>query len=308
MTANRLRAVVVGPLVLALFAASVGLQVARDRAFDTDQPAEQVLYVQSPAVVKRLALSYQALAADVYWMRALQHFGAARRVTQQEKRFDLLYPLLDMATALDPYFNIAYRFGSIFLAEAPPGGPGQPDKAILLLKKGIEAMPEKWQYYQDIGFVEYWARRDYKAAAEWFERGSRVPGAAWFLKPLAATTLAQGGERRASRAIFQALAASSDNDWMRDDAQRRLRQLDAMDAIDALTRAVEVFKQRGGTAPFTWPRLAAAGIVRGVPRDPDGTEYELGPWSGDVSLGPDSPLRPLPDDRPGPPPAPAPRP
>jgi hypothetical protein len=290
-----MRPAVVLPIVAALFACSVGLQVVRDRAFATDQPAEQVLYIQSPAVVKRLALSYQALAADVYWMRALQHFGNRDRATEQQKRFELLYPLLDMATTLDPYFNIAYRFGAIFLVEPPPRGPGQPDKAIALLQKGIEAMPEKWQYMQDAGFVEYWGRGDFKAAAHWFERGSHVPGAPWFLKPLAATTLAQGGQRSASRAIFQALAASSDDDWLRNDAKRRLRQIDAMDAIDTLKRAVGIFKERGGAAPFTWSRLVGAGILRGIPRDPDGTEFSLGPWTGDVTLGADSPLRPLPD-------------
>jgi tetratricopeptide (TPR) repeat protein len=306
MSGRGTRAVVALPIAAALLASSVGLQMARDRAFGTHEPADQVLYVQSPAVVKRLALSYQALAADVYWMRALQHFGNRQRVTEQQKRFELLHPLLDMATTLDPYFNIAYRFGAIFLVEPPPRGPGQPDKAIALLQKGIEAMPEKWQYMQDAGFVEYWGRGDYQEAARWFERSSRVPGAPWFLKSLAATTLAQGGQRSASRAIFQALAASSENEWLQNDAKRRLRQLDAMDGIDELQRAVAVFKQRGGTPPFTWPRLAAAGILRGIPRDPDGAEFALGPWSGDVSLGPDSPLRPLPDESHGGPPAPRP--
>jgi hypothetical protein len=302
MTRRGLRAAVVLPIVAALLASSIGLQIARDRTFG-DQPAEQVLYVQSPAVVRRLALSYQALAADVYWMRALQHFGNSKKVTRQQKDYELLYPLLDMATSLDPYFNIAYRFGAIFLSEPKPGGPGQPDKAIALLQKGIEQMPEKWQYMQDIGFVEYWGRRDYKAAAAAFERGSRMPGAAWFLKPLAATTLAQGGQRSASRAIFQALAASAETEWMRNDARRRLRQLDAMDGMDALRRAVAVFRERGGQAPFTWPRLVAAGLVRGIPHDPDGTPFALGPWTGEVTLGETSPLRPLPDEGPGRPPA-----
>ena len=46
---------------------------------------------------------------------------------------------------------------------------------------------------QDAGFVHYWWRHDYKAAAEWFKRASEVAGAPWFLKSLAATTLAEGG-------------------------------------------------------------------------------------------------------------------
>ena len=85
-----------------LLAAAVVLQVARDRAFGTDVPAEQVLYVQSPEVARRLALSFDALAADVYWIRALQHFGGTRKATAQERNYELLYPLLDMATGARP--------------------------------------------------------------------------------------------------------------------------------------------------------------------------------------------------------------
>ena len=291
--------------VAALFlAAAVVLQARRDRAFGTDVPAAQVLYVQSPEVAGRLALSFDALAADVYWIRALQHFGGTRRVTEQDRNYELLYPLLNMATGLDPKFNIAYRFGSIFLAEPKPGGPGRPDLAIKLLEKGMQASPEKWQYMQDAGFVHFWALRDYKGAAAWFERGSKIPGSAWFLKSLAATTLAQGGHRSTSRTLFKAIAESSENDWMRKDALRRLRQLDAMDAMDELRQIVAAYRQRGGSPPLTWPALVRAGYLRGIPTDPDGVVFALGPWSGDVSLGEDSKLAPLPDAPAVPPPVP----
>jgi hypothetical protein len=278
-----------------LLAAAVTTQVQRDTRYATDQPAEQVLYVQSPEVARRLALSYDVLAADVYWIRALQQFGKTRKTTEQDRNHALLYPLLDMATGLDPYYNIAYRFGAIFLSEAKPAGPGRPDLAEKLLLKGLAAQPTKWQYMQDIGFVHFWAMHDPKGAAEWFERGSRVPGAAWFLRPLAATTLAQGGQRSASRTLFRAIAESGENDWMRKDAQRRLRQLDAMDAMDDLRRVVVAYRQRGGSPPFTWQVLVRAGYLRAIPTDPDGFVFALGPWSGDVGLGEGSTLAPLPD-------------
>ena len=50
MSRRGLRALVTLPIVVALLAGSVGLQIARDRTYGTDTPAEQVLYVQSPAV------------------------------------------------------------------------------------------------------------------------------------------------------------------------------------------------------------------------------------------------------------------
>jgi hypothetical protein len=281
-----------------LVAAAVAMQIARDRTFHTDTPAETVLYLQSPEVARRLALSYDLVAADIYWIRALQVFGAAKRVTEQDRNFELLYPMLDMATGLDPQFNIAYRFGAIFLSEGKPAGPGRPDLAEKLLLKGLAANPTKWEYMQDIGFVHFWAMRDYKGAAEWFEKGSRLPGAAWFLKPLAATTLAKGGHRSASRTLFKILHETGESDWIRKDAARRLRQLDAMDAIDQLRRVVGVYRERGGAMPVTWDSLVRAGYLRAIPLDPDGVAYSLGPYSGDVGLGEGSPLAPLPVEPP----------
>jgi hypothetical protein len=284
-------------IVTALIAATVAIQVYRDRHYRTDQTAEQILYIQSPEFMKRLVLSYDALAADLYWIRALQHFGGPRIRGEKDPKFELLYPLLDMATSLDPYFNLAYRFGSTFLSHGRPTGPGRPDLAIKLLEKGLRTQPQKWQYMQDAGFVHDWANQDYRAAAEWFERASRVPGSPAWLKSLTAVTLVQGGERATSRLIFRALAESAEDKWTRDDAARRLRQLDAMDQLDALRNVVAVYRARGGAVPMTWQSLAAAGYLRGIPADPDGFVYVLGPWSGDVSLDEKSTLLPLPVEK-----------
>jgi tetratricopeptide (TPR) repeat protein len=289
---------VLGLLAVAvLLALATSVQVVRDRQFATDRPAEQqLLYVQSPTVMKRLTLSYAGLAADVYWIRAIQYFGSMRRSTDPNKSYALLYPMLNIATTLDPRFNIAYRFGAIFLSEAKPGGPGRPDQAIALLEKGIAVMPDKWQYDQDLGYVHYWARHDYESAAQWFRKASEVPGAPWFLKPLAAHTLAMGGDRSTSRMLYTALAESPENAFMQNDARRRLRQLDAMDGVDALHAKIEAYTQRGGQAPFTWQRLVEARVVPGVPVDPDGFPFELGPYTGEVRVNDKSTLLPLPTE------------
>ena len=127
----------------AALACAVAVQFARDTYRPRATPAalEATLYVRSPAALQRIVLGFDALAADVYWIRAIQHFGGARLSTTGRRDYSLLYPFLDLATTLDPYFTIAYRFGSIFLSEAYPGGPGRPPQAIALLQKGIAAQP-----------------------------------------------------------------------------------------------------------------------------------------------------------------------
>ena len=280
---------------LVLLAGATGLQgLALQARPDRELPA--VLYLTSPPVARRVALSFDNLAADLYWMRALQHFGSSRLQVGGDARFENLYPFLDLATSLDPRFAVAYRFGAIFLSEAPPGGPGRPDLAVRLLEKGIAAAPQRWQYYQDIGFVHYWWTGDYASAAAAFSKGAAQPGAPWWMKSLAAVTLAEGGDRQTSRLLWRALAQTPDNDFLRRDAQRRLLQLDALDQIDELTALVERARAGGMSAPWSWPALFERGYLRRLPVDPTGEPYVIDLNSGRVDVRRESSLWPLPTE------------
>jgi hypothetical protein len=292
-----------GVVIAVLLTAVVALQVDRERRFPQAEPAQQILYVSSPAVLTRLALGFDALVADLYWIRAIQYYGGARLSSEPDASYDLLYPLLELTTSLDPNFNIAYEFGAFFLSEKKPGGPGRSDLAIKLLDKGIRARPDRWQYPYDIGFVHY---RDgnYKLAADWFLRAAKTSGARkdgeradMWLEPLAANTLATGGDTRSSRILYEQLLAS-EVAWLREDAVRRLKKLDAIDQIAELERATAEYERRFGDPPPTWQHMVQSGLLPGIPLDPEGHPYVLNPWWGDVTVSDESPIWPLPTENP----------
>jgi tetratricopeptide (TPR) repeat protein len=291
---GRTQAIALLAAVAVLLALAVVVQMQRDRVYAATPVEQQLLYINAGGLMEKVALSYDAALADVYWVRALQHYGGDRLRPDAMKRYDLLYPLLDLTTSLDPYFTVAYRFGAIFLAEPYPGGAGRPELAIALLEKGVEATPQKWEYYHDIGFIYYWRLHDYKQAAAWFQRGGDMPGGPWWLKTYAAVMLTRGGDRQASRFMWQQILQTADNDWLKENAQVRLLQLDALDEIDLLGRVVEEFKRRTGRIPESWAQLIAAGALRGVPTDPAGTPYELDVTTGAVRLSESSKIHPLP--------------
>ena len=311
MTVRTLTATVgVVAAAVVLLAGAVQLQAVRERGYPSSDDDVEAMYLRSGQAVRRLTGAYTALAADGYWIRAIQYYGGTKRRLQAQPRvpepppmlavptsndYSLLYPILDITTTLDPRFTIAYRFGSVFLAEAYPRGPGRPDLAAALLEKGLRAQPDKWEYMEDIGFVHYWYNHDYRAAARWFQKASDTPGAPWWLRSLAATTLAQGGDRQSSRLMWEAIRQSAQIDWLRQDAERRLLQLRALDDIDTLQQRVDAF-ERGATQPLAgWQPLVRARVLPGVPLDPSRTPYEVTP-EGRVRISGASPLAPLPEE------------
>ena len=275
--------------------AALTLQAFRETHHPLPPVSSEILYVRGGAGISRAALGFDAILAYVYWIRAVQHFGGTRRAQEGDKSYRSLYPLLDLATTLDPYFNIAYRFGALFLSEPYPAGPGRTNQALALLERGLAADPKRWQYAQDAGFVHYWYRQDYKTAAEWFDRASRIEGAPWWLRSMAASTLAEGGDRQSSRQLWQQLYETTDDTWVRNNAQLKLQQLKALDDIDTLAAIVGRYAQLHGGPPRSWDELVANRWLPVVPRDPSGTPYEFKPDApGGVALSETSNLQPLP--------------
>lgn len=282
--------------IAVLLLASFGVQVVRDRGWQPYRPENSLLWVRSGDAASKLSLGFRNILADIYWMRAIVYYGGKKRAGSDRPNYDLLYPLLELVTSLDPHFRIAYRFGAVFLTESYPDGPGRPDLGMQLLQRGIERDSGRWTYYHDIGFIYYWWLRDLPNAAKWFALAAERPAAPEWLKPMAAVTLAEGGNRRSSRQLWTGLL-NSDVAYLRKNAAHRLQQLDAMDAIDALARAIQQFATRTGRQPRSWQELAAAEHLSPQALvDPTGVPFVVNPATGRIELSEQSKLWPLPSE------------
>src|SRR5262249_51717092 len=82
------------------FAASVFCLRRVDR-IRTGSTLQEVLYISSPETLRRVSLGYSGLMADIYWTRAVQYFGSKHHAGGG--RYDLLAPLLEITTTLDPH-------------------------------------------------------------------------------------------------------------------------------------------------------------------------------------------------------------
>lgn len=265
-------------LVLCL-AASILLLGPLDR-LRAAGPAEETLYIPSPSVVRKLSFGYTGLVADIYWTRAVQYFGSHHH--EGGVRYDLLYPLLNITTALDPHLLVAYQFGSIFLSQHPPEGAGQPDKAIELVEHGIQANPAEWTLYYNLGFI-YYDMGDFRHASETFARGAGVPGANPALSALAKMTAENAGASDTARLLWSKLYETSDNRAIRNNALQHLIALSIEQEIPQLEQLLRTFHERTGRYPTNFEEMVAAGWLRSVPVDPTGEPYRITP-DGHVEL------------------------
>jgi tetratricopeptide (TPR) repeat protein len=260
-------------LVISLAASAVVLHLS-----DQSRPQatlDEVLFLSSPKVIERAGLGYDGLMACLYWTRAVQYFGG--RHHNDAKSYNLLAPLLEITTHLDPHLLVAYQFGGSFLAPSPPYGAGQPERAIQLMEYGIQNNPNDWHLYYNLGFVYYMQLKDYAKAADTFERGSRIPNAHPFLKVLAAQMAQHAGEFETARELWSATYQTTQDRQIRANAVEHLRALRVDEDVTRLQQAVTRFGERTGRLPTSMSELLSAEGFSRVPVDPDEKPYKLTP-------------------------------
>jgi hypothetical protein len=274
-----------GLLAVPMLALAIWLHARIEDRIGTG-PQHESLYLWSGEHVRRLFPGLEGLVADVYWLRSVQYFGS-RHTFAQDNQMPLLGALLDITVTLDPRMEVAYRYGATFLAEPVPLGAGRPREAVALLARGASALPENWRIRQDLGFFYFLHLGDYRRAAEVLLEASTLPGAAFWLKNMAADIVARGGDRATARRMWQQIAEQSEG-LVRANAVVHVQVLDALEQADRLSRLVETFTRQMGRRPRSLQELGAHFGVRTV--DSSGVPFVYDAETGRVHVSPHSTL------------------
>jgi hypothetical protein len=288
---NRLLPLVVMVVALMISVALVRVIDARTRA--QKQVSDEPLYV-NPATAKRLALAFNGLAADWYWMRSLQYTGG-KIVAYEDAHPEsfvlsdidlrLLPSLLKTSTALDPQFIAPYEYGAMVLPETST------DEAVALANSGIANNPTAWRLHQHLGYI-YWKRKEYQLASATYAAGAKLPGAPPWMAAMGARMSAEGGSRGAAREMYRHLYESSDDPAVQEMVEKQMMRLDYLDQREVIQNLLSAYKEKTGRCAASWREvtsdLRAAGLSldakTGTPLDPSSTPYELIKNGCDVGL------------------------
>jgi tetratricopeptide (TPR) repeat protein len=287
MNGTRKREVALGILLIAGLAGVWQLQRRIDAEKGAVRSEQDELAVRSGNLVKALSLEYAPLMGAIYWTRAVQYFGQKHQLHQNN--LELLWPLLDIATTLDPHLLPAYRFGSTFLSDKPPRGEGRPDLAVKLLQRGIQANPDYWRLYQDLGNVYYFDAHDYAKASAAFAEGSKNPHALIWMKVMAAKIAAEGESPETSYFLWWQVYNSTSDPAVKENAEGHLKLMKVQLDLKEIDRLADEFEKNKGRRATRLSELVQAGLLKEMPKDPDGYAYVLGE-GGKAELNLYSPL------------------
>ena len=278
-------------IVLAIFQAGFmgvwKLQHILDKERAALSEERDYVLLSSPKLVKAVSLEYAPLMADIYWTWVVQFYG--NKHVRGDANLEELWPLLDITTTLDPNLIIAYRFGAVFLSQHAPAGAGRPDLAVQLIQRGIKANPDFWRLYEDLGFVYYFDMKDYKKAAEAFLEGSKNPKAFIWMKAMAAKIAAEGESYETSFFLWNDIYTTTTDPKIKENAKEHLELLKAHEDCRQLDLLADKYEKQFGHRPKRISELVEAGMLRGMPVDPEGNAYIFDD-NGKAALNPHSPL------------------
>lgn len=131
----------------------------------------EVAFVPSAQAVHLVALGYDQLLADFYWLAFVNYVGddAARAVD----RYRLADKYLDLVTGLDPHFIQPYWFCAFTVGSDQK----RPLRANEILERGIRANQNNWYLPYIAGVNLYLFARDEVGASRCYRAASKFPDA-----------------------------------------------------------------------------------------------------------------------------------
>lgn len=214
------RALAAWAVALVLGACAFATAATLARTLPRPHPLEELSYYPSGQRLGLATLGHRESFADLAWMRAVQYYGEHRRT---DLKFTHLAHVFDVLTSLSPRFVPAYVFGAFALAQEGYAF----ERAEALMLKGFEHNPRSGVLAFEMGFL-YYVRpggRDLRRAAECFEAAARLPDGPPQASRFAAYARQHSGDLRVAYEMWQVVAESSPNRYLKDMAEREMARI-----------------------------------------------------------------------------------
>jgi tetratricopeptide (TPR) repeat protein len=225
-----------------------------------------------PAVSRKpgFAFGFRNVLADVAWLEAVQVAGNLKMARAD---YDRLYELLNVEANFDPKFDIPYLFGGLVLGESADHAK----KALEVFERGKGEYPADWRFPFYVGYTAYFSLGETETAGKTMAEAARLLGSPAYLPGLASRMLSEGRNPEAALALLETIVRQENDPARRAVLERRIREVTVERDLQALERAVESYREKMGSDPRALSDLVRAGILSGIPEEPNGGRYLMEP-------------------------------
>lgn len=217
-----------------------------------------------PAKAIKIAdLGLHSATSALMWLYAIQELGISSRN---------LPDMISNVNDIDPRFSYPYAFAAIAL---PP--LKFPAEAIEIAKRGIKESDPDWRIPYYLATTYHIFFEDRKNAAHYFDVAANTPGAPENVKIINARYGTATNIREQTKQIWITIYETSDDEITRERAKNYIIHLEI---IEALEKAVGIYKQKFGYYPKVIKDLVDHRILKSIPESPLGVRFRIGPDGG----------------------------
>src|SRR6266850_3137861 len=224
--------------------------------------AHPLLYLPSGKYLKVAALGFDGLLADLLYLWSIQFYGSydiKDRYTYLERIYD------QVITELDPHYLDPYLVGALIMTTEARN----PEMALKLLDKGVQANPDQWIMPFEAGFLCYNDLHDFRLAAVYFEKALSIPGVHPLVQRLHAEMYNRAGDKKTSLKEWLEIDQTTTDPYVRNIAWNHVHDLKVDVDLADLKDAVSRFRQKENRAPRRVQEIVDSGLLTALPRDPE---------------------------------------
>ena len=214
------------------------------------------------------ALGFRNVLAGVVWLEAVQVAG---NLKMSPADYDRLYELLSVEANFDPKYEIPYLLGGLVLGESQDHA----QRALYIFERGKGQYPSDWRFPFYIGYTNYFSLGETETAGKAMAEAARLPGSPAYLPGLASRMLSEAREPEAALRLLETIIRQESDSARRAVLERRIREVTVERDLQALDRAVEMYREKTGAVPERLADLIQEGILDSIPQEPNGGKYVI---------------------------------
>lgn len=264
-TNSKISTLAAGVLIVTLFAFVAWFQVSYDRLsppFTTKlKLAKRNLL--PPQILPYMTFGFNAIAADFYWIRAIQDFVA----WNGKEGFFIGY--FKNIAALDPRFEYPYLFSILTIPQTQTQKKdiGALDAVAVIAEKGIEAIHDGWQIPFYLGTQYFLFTKDYTKPEHYLSIAASkksAPSGVYLIYTTFAGRASPGRiksdkDARIAQSLLKVIHDTTDNETTKKIAAKGIEQSIISNMVE---KAIFAYKAKTGRYPDALDELAEKNYIK----------------------------------------------